>query len=78
MTSATTSARAPKLEPELRQRLRYGARKLGEVPWRVREVLVALRRSFIVPVPGLLTERVLEASADESGDTSSWSTTTTP
>ncbi len=55
-----------KLEPELRRHLRYAARALGTSSWRVREVLVDLRRSFIVPVPGLLVERVMEAAEREA------------
>ncbi len=54
-----------KLEPEIKRSLRQACRDLGQWPWRVREILVALRRSYIVPVPGLLTERVVEAAAAE-------------
>ncbi len=50
-----------KLEEELRKCLRTAAREIGRDPWVAREVLVGLRRSFTVPVPGLLTERVLAA-----------------
>ena len=52
-----------KLEPEIRQNLRQAARRLGETSWRAREILVGLRRSFLVPVPGLLTERVSAAES---------------
>ncbi len=55
-----------KLEPEIKRHLRKAARELGQTSWRAREILVALRRSFIVPVPGLLTERVMAAAAGES------------
>ncbi len=53
-----------KLEPEIRRHLREAATQLGQHSWRVREILVNLRRSYIVPVPGLLTERVLAAAAE--------------
>ncbi len=55
-----------KLEPEIRRHLREAARQLGENAWRVREILVTLRQSYIVPVPGLLIERVIAAVAAES------------
>ncbi len=55
-----------KLEPKIRRCLTKAARDLGQSSWRAREILVGLRRSFIVPVPGLLTDRVLAASAAES------------
>ncbi len=53
-----------KLEPKIRRSLRKAARELGSTSWRAREILVALRRSFVVPVPGLLTERVMAAAAE--------------
>ncbi len=55
-----------KLEPEIRRNLRQAARQLGETSWRAREILVALRQSYVVPVPGLLAERVMAAAAAES------------
>ena len=57
----TTCKRDLKLEPEIRRMLRRAARKLGETPWRAREILTGLRSAFIVPVPGLLVERVVES-----------------
>lgn len=47
-----------KLEKELRQRLKSALQTISKNPQRIQEVLIGLRRSFIVPVPGLL------ASAD--------------
>ncbi|MEM7353982.1 MAG: hypothetical protein AAF657_24485, partial [Acidobacteriota bacterium] len=43
-----------KLEDDLKRKLRHAARQLGESPWHARQILVGLRRSFIVPVPSLL------------------------
>ncbi len=60
----TACKRDLKLEPQIRRGLREAARQLGQMPWRVREILVQLRRSFVVPVPGLLTERVMDAAAE--------------
>ncbi len=62
----TACKRDLKLEPEIRRMLRFAARKLGETPWRAREILTGLRSAFIVPVPGLLVERVVESLAAES------------
>ena len=62
---ATSGPSQLKLEPEIRQNLRKAATELGKTDWRAREILVALRQSFIVPVPGLLTERVMAAAAAE-------------
>ena len=45
-----------KLEPELRQRLDKFLEVVSDRPWMVRELLEELRRSFIVPVPGLLVK----------------------
>ena len=54
-----------KLEPELRKILSAAATELGKTDWRAREILVALRQSFVVPVPGLLTDRVIASAATE-------------
>ncbi len=43
-----------KLEPEIRKSLVQAASDLGKQPRRVRQILVGLRQSFTVPVPGLL------------------------
>ena len=43
-----------KLEADIRRNLRQAARKLGQQRLYARQILVSLRRSFIVPVPGLL------------------------
>ena len=53
------------LEPEIRKILSIAATELGKTDWHAREILVALRQSFVVPVPGLLTERVMAAAAAE-------------
>ena len=44
------------LEPELRQRLAQFLDQVAKASWRVGELLEEFRRSFVVPVPGLLVE----------------------
>ncbi len=54
-----------KLEPGLQLLLCKAVEALDEADWRAREILVGLRGSFIVPVPGLLIQRVTAAAAAE-------------
>jgi hypothetical protein len=49
------------LEPELRQRLAQFLDQVATSSWRVGELLEEFRRSFVVPVPGLLVELRREA-----------------
>ncbi len=44
------------LEPELGQRVGQFLEQVAKSPWRVGELLEEFRRSFVVPVPGLLVE----------------------
>ena len=63
---ASHAADADRSPPELNGAVAVGATcEIGEEDWLVREILVALRQSFIVPVPGLLTDRVMAAAAAE-------------
>ena len=57
-----------KLEDEHRKRLRKAARDLGTDPWYSRQILTSLRRSYTVPVPGLLCDEVLAAAEEEDDD----------
>ena len=50
-----------KLEPELRRRLEKLLEVVADSPWRVRDLLEELRRSSVVPVPGLLVKLDREA-----------------
>ncbi len=50
-----------KLEPELAQRLKKFLEVVADHPWMVKDLLEELRRSFVVPVPGLLVKLEREA-----------------
>ncbi|MCP3957740.1 MAG: hypothetical protein GY719_07795 [bacterium] len=55
-----------KLEPEHRKRLRKAAKDLGTDPWYSRQIISSLRRSYTVPVPGLLCDDVLEDDDEDA------------
>ncbi len=57
-----------KLEPEHRKRLRKAAQDLGTDPWYSRQIITSLRRSYTVPVPGLLCDEVLPAADEDDED----------
>ncbi len=57
-----------KLEDEHRRSLLKAAKGLGQAPWHAREILTTLRRSYTVPVPGLLCDEVKPAAAEEPDD----------
>ncbi|MCP3961198.1 MAG: hypothetical protein GY719_25405 [bacterium] len=55
-----------KLEPELRKRLLQAAQDLGKAPWHSHQIIASLRRSYTVPVPGLLCDDVVSGNPPDS------------